>query len=609
MNPARVKSEIAALEQHPPREVFLRRFDIRRRLSVSLLCALTGFLLLAGFAPFDQWYLAYVALVPWGLAVVGGNRGGWAMLWSWLGGVIFWAMGIYWLTWITPGGYVVLVLYLGLYWLAAGFMVRLAFRRGWPVWLSLPVVWVAMEYAMSFALWPMLPEDLSGFPWLFLAQSQYSCTRLIQICDVTGQYGVSFLIAMVNGAIIDALTQPLFVKTPRGGRLTRQIGSALVSCIVAVAAMLGYGTYRLNQDKTSPGPVVGVVQQVFPISLSEGGASSQEIFDAHLNASRRLVGKACDLVVWPESMLGFGNMDPAYWEGIDASATNPASPSEYIYSGEARKFISTYQENLRSLGRLVSDLNCPVLAGGGMLSGNPRQDYKKYNSAVLFGRDGQGRLVVKERYDKNHLVPFSERVPFLESWPWLHRQIRKVVPEVMPQLDPGKMPVRFAVSGPGGKEFHFAVPICYEGSFSRVCRRMVVEGRKKRVDILVNISNDGWFVYDGPGWSHASTELEQHLSQYVFRAVEGRVPVVRAVNTGISAHIDSNGRICESVSHHGKRKMVAGDMLTKIFVDERISLYSLVGDVFAQAVCFVAGGGILVSLLRRRIGTKKDDKT
>ena len=598
LNPARVKADIAALEQHPPQEVFLRRLDIRRRLSVALLCVLTSALLTACYTPFDKWYLAYIALVPWGLAVVGGHKGRWAILWSWMGGAIFWAAGIYWLTWITLGGYILLILYLGLYWLVAGLLVRRAFHRGWPVWITLPVVWVAMEYALSFALWPMLPSDLSGFPWLFLAQSQYSCTRLIQIVDVTGQYGVSFFIAMVNGAIIDALAQPLFVRTPHGGRLTRQIGAALVAGIVVAAAMLGYGTYRLNQETTHPGPVVGVVQQAFPISLSERGASQQEIFDAHLAGARSLAGAGCDLVVWPESMLGFGNLDPAYWNGL----------SPVAYSPEANELIRTYQQNLRSLGRLVSDLDCPLLAGGSMPADQAGDENRRYNSALLFDRDREGRLQIKGRYHKMHLVPFSERVPFRESWTWLHRQIRRVVPDVMPQLEPGKSFVPFAISGPADKEFRFAVPICYEGSFARVCRRMVMQNRLKVADMLINISNDGWFVYNTAEWTHASTELDQHLSQYVFRAIEGRVPVVRAVNTGISAHIDSTGRIREVVSHRGKRKMVAGNIVTKIFVDDRVSIYSLVGDVFAQAICLVAGAGILIMFLRRRTGKKESDK-
>ncbi len=591
LNPAKVQADIAALEKHPPPEMFQRRLDIRRRLSVALLCILTSVLLAVSFAPFDKWYIAYVALVPFGLAVVAGHKGGWVVLWSWLGGVLFWTVGIYWLGWITPAGGIVLVLYFGCYWMAAGVLIRRAFRRGWPVWITLPVVWVALEYAMAYTLWPMLPADMSGFPWMSLAESQYRRIHLIQIADVTGEYGVSFFVAMVNGAIIDALAQPLFVKTSRGGRLTRQIGIAFGVSVASAAALLGYGTYRLNQDTTRLGLTVGVVQEAFPVSLNRKGASRQKIFDAHLDGSRPLVGTGCNLVVWPESALSFGNMDPAFWRRLNAASFDP----------EDAEIIRTYQRNLHSLGRVVSDSDCPLLAGGSMPASRAGKDNRRCNSALLFDRDEAGRLRLKGRYDKMHLVPFSECVPFRKSWPWLHGQIRRLVPPAMPQLEPGKKPVRFTISGEGGKEIRFAVPICYEGSFARVCRRMVMRGRNKRVDILVNISNDGWFVYN----AHASSELDQHLSQYVFRAIEGRVPVVRAVNTGISAHIDSVGRIGETVRRKGKRKMVAGNIVAKMFVDDRITLYSLIGDVFAQAICVVVGAGVLITFFRPRTGKKE----
>ena len=184
--------------------------------------------------------------------------------------------------------------------------------------------------------------------------------------------------------------------------------------------------------------------------------------------------------------------------------------------------------------------------------------------------------------------------------------LRRFVPEVMPQLDPGRRPVRFTIPWQE-RSFRFAVPICYEGVFARVCRTLAARADEKaRVDALVNISNDGWFVRVTPSRTHASTELDQHLAQYVFRAVENRVPVVRAVNTGISAHVDSCGRIVGVVAHKGRRKMVGGCLVAQTLVDDRVSPYSLVGDVFAQAVCIAAAAGAGVLWLRRRAKDLKD---
>jgi len=590
LNPAKLKADLAALEREAPAQALPPWLDIRRRASTALLCLLSSVLLLVCFVPFDLWYLAYVALVPWGLAVVAGQRSRWTLLWAYLSGVVFWVIGLYWLTWITLVGYLPLVLYLGSYWLVAAVVVRAAFRRGWPVWVILPLVWVALEYARAFAL--------SGFPWFFLAHSQAGCTRLIQIADLTGQYGVSFFVAMVNGALIEALAQLLLVKPARKGRPIRRIALAAGACLAGAAFLLTYGIARLSQQPTRPGPKLGVVQLAFPIALYQTGASPEEIFAKHLDNTRPLVGAGCDLVVWPESMLGYHDMDPAVWFARDADAKD--SQGQPVWTARQREIIREYHSNLLALQRLLADQGCPLLAGGGMPDSVSRLTS---NCALLFDRDSSGRIRLKDQYAKMHLVPFGEYVPFRQGWPGLHSLLRRFVPEAMPQILPGRRRVVFEVRPGGGDQppaFRFAVPICYEGVFARVCRRLAMRGGRKQVDLLVNISNDGWFIFATSRWTHASTELEQHLRQYVFRAVENRLPVVRAVNTGVSAHIDSNGRILQAVAHQGHRKMVAGNLIAQTVVDERVSVYSRAGDVFAQAVSVAAGAAAAAMWLLRR---------
>jgi apolipoprotein N-acyltransferase len=223
-------------------------------------------------------------------------------------------------------------------------------------------------------------------------------------------------------------------------------------------------------------------------------------------------------------------------------------------------------------------------------------------------------------YAKVHLVPLSEYVPFRKSWPWLHQTLRSFVPPSMTQLEPGTEYRTFKLHR-GDKTWTVVAPICYEGTFDRLCRKMVVQDGKKVANIIANISNDGWFTwkwFEGRG----SNENAEHLSQYYFRAVENRVPVVRAVNTGISASIDSNGRLLAEISQHGKREMVAGTLLLKdnakapadvqigpqVLVDSRVSLYSLVGDVFPALVCAVAIGSFAWITMKRRKQTQGASK-
>jgi apolipoprotein N-acyltransferase len=114
--------------------------------------------------------------------------------------------------------------------------------------------------------------------------------------------------------------------------------------------------------------------------------------------------------------------------------------------------------------------------------------------------------------------------------------------------------------------------------------------------MLVNLSNDGWFVWPGRR-APPSTEHAQHLVHYCFRAVENRVPVLRAANTGISASIDSSGRIVETLGYR------PGSLAVKVLVDGRTSLYSIAGDVFAIAVS--AAGAAMVAWMVRQWRRRK----
>jgi predicted amidohydrolase len=197
----------------------------------------------------------------------------------------------------------------------------------------------------------------------------------------------------------------------------------------------------------------------------------------------------------------------------------------------------------------------------------------------------------------------------------------------MPQLDPGQTPTRFELATTA-RTYRIATPICYEGVFSRDCRRLVYQDTK--ADIIANMSNDGWFIWSDVPFlpqsmerSRPSTEHEQHLASYVFRAVENRVPVVRSVNTGISASIDSNGRVQSVISRQvGDERQLAGisgvmllggkpadrDVTVgpRVLVDSRTSLYSILGDALGAALAVAAAvlAGWLIFKWRAAKGSK-----
>jgi len=445
-----------------------------------------------------------------------------------------------------------------------------------------------------------------GFPWFFLAHSQYCRPWLIQISDVTGQYGVSFLVAAVNGVIIDLLTLPLFGRTgEHKARILRRGPCGVIVLAVIFAGILTYGWYRTEKQSghLSEGPSIAIVQQAFPLSLYVEQASQEFIFEKHMQASRKFINSNCDMLVWSESMAP---------SGLNSESMQLM---RLVQSEEGKKEYKKLLKFHADITKLQGELKCSFLTGGSAIhyeltKDEPKVALARRNSALWF--DESGRIV---EYSKRQLVPFSEYVPFKDGWPWLHRILRGAVPSEMPQLQPGKNWTRFRLAGES-KVWVLASPICFEGTFPDVCRKMVIEKGKKLTHILVNLSNDGWFVWKyGDRPYRDSSEQAQHLVQYCFRAVENRVPVVRCVNTGISASIDSNGREVARIHRHGTT-MVAGAMLLgaketesstpseeigyqigpRVLVDSRETLYSIAGDVFAwmlvAAAIVLTGAGM-----------------
>lgn len=706
------------LDRTPPQAVFERHFELRRRLSVLILCLLSAVLLTISFPPFDVWWVAYVALVPWVLGVIGGTRRRSTLLLAWLAGGVFWSLLLYWLLLPTMGGAIATIVYLSLYWLLAAVVLRKTARRNWPSWIVLPMVWVGLEYVRAYVI--------SGFPWFYLAQTQYARTPLIQISDVTGQYGVSFFVAMVNGLFVDILSAPLFVHSGKGVVVTRRIPIGIGVCLLVLAGLLGYGGWRLGQETRRPGPMLGIVQEAVPISLQGREASDVDVMLDHLDRSLQLIGADCDAVLLPETMLPTGlnrevvRLDVATLDDASAASLSDKllgrGASIYFSPPELRSRLATYigRDPVESylpdalvviLGTLVepaeyarlsnpavrqvgaslfgpagpraSDAALRAAAGAYVRGYEPQLDpavsaeaaallktddlatwrqrnrYGHQQAAVrrvgcLRGHaalvqatallleasiiGGTSAIVPNERptgpadiwvysnaairidptgikadsYAKMHLVPFSEYVPFKYGWPGAHRLLRWFVPEVMPQIEGGRQPRRFDVPASQG-DYQLATPICYEGTFARVCRELVNAGPKDRL-IVANLSNDGWFTHRGSffewlgagfandpqaGPWQGTTEQAQHLSHYVFRAIESRVAVVRSVNTGISGHIDSNGQIETLVQQMARgsrqRTMIAGELAVRPLVDSRVTVYSRIGDLFALTVTLAAG--------------------
>ena len=502
-------------------------------------------------------------------------------------------------------------------------------RQGVPVFVALPVVWVALELARAYVI--------SGFPWFFLGHTQWQQTRLIQIADLTSDYGVSFFVAMVNGAIVDVLTPWLLSRAGGQRRIAPRQLAATLAVVLAAGGLFGYGSWRINQfpQATHEGPVIGLVQLAFPISLSKA-TSPDDVLTAHIGRSMELQPSRCNLVIWPETMLPSGinpevlQADLPGMKGAELRCLGEHLRFRNVWDLEysdnrVRSAIEREISGVDSHGNTLPDgpplmaqarrvaevsrrLGCPLLAGGAAirLNDRPLDDHDLWvtqNCAMWFDRGP----IATDLYAKSHLVPFGEYVPFRDSWPWLHEFLRSFVPPVMEQIEPGRRLNHFTLCPPHKAACRIASPICYEGAFARVCRAMVYQGGASRSICWPTCpTTAGSCPTGGARPSRSSTSASTSSA-----AIENRVPVVRAVNTGISASIDSCGRLTASIPVMSEGTLALDGLRDDVsssephyapghgpvvLVDERVSGYDLVGDLFAG---IVAAAGLCLAAWAR----------
>lgn len=525
---------------------------------VFLPAVLSGLLLWTAFFPLDLGPVGFVALAPW-LTLVRAPASAWRRyLAAYVGGLAFFVPALKWLPAAHPMMYfswAFLALMCPCYWAVGLWLVRRLDRLRVPLAVSVPAVWVALEYTRAHFptgfpfMAPVGLYQLIGFGWYFLGYTQHAFLPLIQVADLGGVYAVSVVVAAVNAVAAEWLMRSGTVRRWLGWEPTPAPRPYLSTATVAllVAAALAYGFVQLDHPPFEAGPRVAALQASVP--QGEKMLDGDSLAKTYTNLHARALGETPrpDLVVWPETCC------PVDWYDV-TPGTDPAALPDGFRAG----LVHAHKQFDR-------DFDPPVLFGlNGIVWEGDRP--WKYNSAVLLGRHG----AYGGRYDKMHLVPFGEYVPLGGTFPWL----RAFTPyEGEYSCRPGENYTRFELPA-GGRTYTFGCLVCYEDSDPYLARQYAVRGGPKDplpVDFLVNISNDGWF--DG------TEEHEQHLAVCRFRAVEARKSVVRAVNMGISAVIDPDGRVVAlpAETWSGSKKVVAV-VSAEVPVDRRGSAYAERGD-------------------------------
>jgi len=490
-------------------------------------------LLTAGFPKPAMFYLSWVALLPL-LYAIERKTGKQALVLGFICGMVhswtclFWIHhAVYYYGGFSPTMSLVVLLILcftmAIYPAVFAFLAQ-RWRSMPPLYVfGLPFVWVALEWARAFAI--------SGFPWANMGYTQTPLNMLIQFADITGVYGMSWLVVLGNTAIYGFLRN-----------FSRKSGIAVLA--VCIAAALIYGFWRTGRIEAAQARNasmnVGIIQGNIAQNQKWDPAFEAETVNRYAVLSEQCTKKAPvpDILVWPESAMPF-------FYGID-------------------------EDMSAEVDRIVKGIGKPLLFGSigvTMAEGRPRL----LNRAYLL--DENAGLV--GGYAKQHLVPFGEYVPYSNLLFFVHHIAAAGSMDFVPGRDPG--PVFF-------RGLPMGVLICYEAIFPQISRETVRRGAR----ILMNITNDAWYGDTGGPY--------QHLEIARWRAIEFRVPLVRAANTGISAVFDATGRECGRLALNTDGVLTCG-----VHPMLYLSFYAKYGDVFAWFCVIVSFCAIAFQIVYSRI--------
>jgi len=565
----------------------LKNIRMKKHLLVALPFIGTAVMLTLIQAPTGLAPLAWVAFVPFIIACSPKARTWRLFLFGYVISLCYWLGNLYWVAPVTIVGWLLFCLYTALLWPVLALCLRYCRTKKVPLFLAAAILIVGVERMQGFFL--------GGFFWRFLAHSQYKNVTLIQIADIFGAGGVSFLIAMVNGLLAELIVT---VREKKRLTLVQFAGTAIV-CAAVVGAFF-YGWWRIDQEEecVTEGPLAASLQSNVPQSVKRTFESGDDLFAGLMEKSKIAAQAGAELIVWPETMV--------------QATLNP----EVLSLLESSHSWNVFDNALRQHAKDTAFVLVGAYGGTPKIEDNFEiRMVQKFNSAFMYKRNGDK---AREVYNKIHLVPFGEVLPLRKSLSWFYELLMKI--KFIPynfdySLDYGTEYTVFEMASAEESEpqdYKFGVMICYEDTVPEIGRRFALdENGHKRLDWLVNISNDGWFVRFKDEEVIPSAELAQHAAVCAFRAVENRLAVLRSVNTGISCLIDSagrtrNGYIAGDLPVGAKdRTGMEGWFVERIPIDNRATIFSKYGEWldFCCEICVILL--IIVLLKGRFFRTKK----
>ncbi len=425
--------------------------------------------------------------------------------------------------WIAWPAMALLAAYLALY--MTTFAALLVLLQNWPLVYRAPVIWVALDYIKTYLF--------TGFPWQDLGYSQFQHPILIQFADLIGHNGLTFLIIMTN-----ALLTSLVLSKQRGSFYKCKRREIIIPLAILTGAILySLGSYWHWQEIASKSPNINIALAQGNIDQAKKWTPGQEekTINIYQRLSQRHESTQTDIIVWPETAL-------------------PFFP---LHSPLFNKVLSHLK------------INGPVLITGAPHYEGPTGIGKRqiHNSAFALSATTNGTQI--QRYDKEHLVPFGEYVPFSNLFGGLP------IVQSMGNFSAGtsQKPIDC-------KKARCGILICFESIFPDIARRWSAMG----ANLLINLTNDAWYGRTSAPW--------QQLSMVTLRAVENRRSLVRAANTGISVFIDPLGRL-----HHISPIFEEYTSQQRMPLLHQKSFYTEYGYLFAPTCLFFV---ILMGLRRNQ---------
>jgi apolipoprotein N-acyltransferase len=512
-----------------------------RRAAIALVAGAASTL---AMAPFNAWPVLFVTfpIVVWLIDGAGAGRAGGVPAAAWTGwwfGLGYFVVGLYWIgeaflvdaetfAWLMPFAVLGLPAYLALF-TAFGFaLARLLWTRDATRILALAISLTVSEWLRS--------EVLTGFPWNAFGYALTEPLALAQTASLIGLWGMTFL------AVAIFASPAVLIDGTSRGRKPWIAPAAAVSVLVAMGV---FGAVRLSREPTRMLSKVHlrIMQPNLQQDVKFNYSAKAEVMQKYLTLSDRSTGpqstgvRDATVLIWPESAFPFF---------LTREADAMAEIAALLPKGTVL---------------ITGSVRAPDVPPGTRIT-------RAYNSIYVIDHDGNVRSV----YDKLHLVPFGEYLPFQD---WMERLGFEQLTKVQGGFIPGT--VRHSMEIPNAPR---ALPlICYEAIFPDT-----VANRDDRPGWIINVTNDGWFGI--------STGPHQHLQQARVRAIEQGLPVVRAANTGISAVIDPLGRI---VARLGLG--IEGVLDSTLPSANPPTVYARAGDIPAAMMLALAA----ISVIRRRV--------